>query len=247
MGLVRGNNEDNFYINGRYKEDITEPFSRITDHARRDEYLYAVCDGMGGEDCGEEAALTAVETLAQYEKAGFDGKLAAYVSRTNQLICEKMKRMGGARIGTTLALLYIKDNQAMSCNLGDSRTYLFRDCKLRQLSKDHTQAQRLVDLGLLKQNEAKKHKDRNKLTQHLGIFPNELVIEPYISEMITLMQGDVFLLCSDGLTDMVSDDGIARVLLSEAEAETMSEMLVEQAIQNGGKDNVTIIVVQVKG
>ena len=149
-------------------------------------------------------------------------------------------------MGTTLALLYINDGKAIAYNIGDSRAYLFRKNKLIQLSEDHTQAQRLVDMGLLKKSAAANHKDKHKLTQHLGIFPDELIIEPYKSQEINIKQNDIFLLCSDGLTDMLSDDDITVILSNKQEGiGTLAKRLISKALEKGGKDNVTIVLSKV--
>jgi len=246
IGLVRENNEDNYYINGKYKADCNVDTEGFVDRKQRDSYLYAVCDGMGGESFGELASMLAVKSLAEYQLTDIRGTISGYIRKANKLICDEIVKNNGIRSGTTLALLYIYDNKAISYNIGDSRIYLLRDGDLYLLSEDHTEAQRLVKMGIIKPEEAGSHKSRNKLTQHFGIFPDELVIEPFVSEEVKLRKNDIFLLCSDGLTDMVSEDDIADILSLEGKDTTdMVKKLASKTQENGSKDNVTIIVVKV--
>jgi len=246
IGLVRSNNEDNYYVNGKYKTDSSVATEGYVDTAHRDSYLYAVCDGMGGEKYGELASMIAVQTLAQYQSTDICQTINKYINNANKFICEEIKKNNGVRSGTTLALLYIRNNKAISYNIGDSRIYFFRDGDLYLMSDDHTEAQRLVKIGALNQEDASKHKSRNMLTQHLGISPDELIIEPYVSEVVKLKKNDILLLCSDGLTDMVSDDDIADILWqSDASTTDLVKELAANTQANGGKDNATIIVIKV--
>lgn len=114
---------------------------------------------------------------------------------------------------------------------------------LTQLSVDHTQAQMLLEQGIITPEQALTHRDRHVLTQHLGIFPEEMVVEPHCAEPVELKEGDIFLLCSDGLTDMLSDDEICAVLLGETALEVKAHALINAALANGGRDNVTVVLV----
>lgn len=246
VGNVRDNNEDNFYVNENYKKSTSTLTEYYEESNIREQYIYAVCDGMGGEELGEAASMVAVKTLALYQETDIKSNIMNYIQEANKLICDEIEKNDGVRMGTTLALLYINDGKAIAYNIGDSRAYLFRKNKLIQLSEDHTQAQRLVDMGLLKKSAAANHKDKHKLTQHLGIFPDELIIEPYKSQEINIKQNDIFLLCSDGLTDMLSDDDITVILSNKQEGiGTLAKRLISKALEKGGKDNVTIVLSKV--
>jgi serine/threonine protein phosphatase PrpC len=244
VGKVRGNNEDNFYANGKTLSDSGgEPLPLC---GTADGFgCFAVCDGMGGAEFGEVASDIAVRELARREVppgGAAEDWCRAYAEAANDKICAEIKARDGIRMGTTLALLVIGGGKATVCNIGDSRVYLARDGQMTQLSADHTQMRRMIDNGVLTPEKAKTHPDRHKLTQHLGIFPRELLIEPYIAAGMPVKNGDIFLLCSDGLTDMLSDAEIAGILLqNNAPGEAAAE-LVRAALQNGGKDNVTVIV-----
>ena len=246
IGMVRRTNEDNYYVNGKHKSNFGVETEGYSDSKQRDAYLYAVCDGMGGENFGELASMIAVMVLKKYQDTDIRKTLKNYIDTANKLICKEITKNNGARIGTTLALLYLYGNKVFSCNIGDSRTYLLRNDDLYLLSEDHTEAHRLVKMGIINQDEVSTHKSRNKLTQHLGIFPDELVIEPYISEEIELYQDDILMICSDGLTDMVSDDDIADCLaMPDLSTTEMVKLLAAKTQAGGGKDNATIIVIRV--
>lgn len=242
-GRIRENNEDNYFVCGKYKKDVL--LNRLgTEHTEAcNEYLYAVCDGMGGEEFGERASLIAVETLNEYwQNKCFN--INDYVKKTNDTICDEIENNNGTRMGTTLAVLYIKNNIAHAYNIGDSRIYLFRKNKLEQISKDHTQTERLVRMNIITPEEAKTHPERHKLTQHLGIYPEEMLIEPFESE-ISVNVGDVFLLCSDGITDVLCDEEIGEILGNDNSAKECLKLLILKAIKKGGTDNITAVIVKV--
>lgn len=249
VGKVRESNEDNFFLNGKTLNGKTQG-TAIESHQTKDG-LFAVCDGMGGEAQGELAAAIAVISLGEYyyqalkQERAFDKWFGDYVMKANAQICAEIEKNSGKRMGTTFAVLSIQDQQAYSANIGDSRVYLFRGGQIRQLSKDHTQARRLIDMGILTEEEGKTHPERHKLTQHLGIFPEEMIIEPFFAPPVQLEAGDVFLLCSDGLTDMVEDEEIQEILSRHENPRDAARSLMDIALENGGKDNVSLIISKV--
>ena len=167
------------------------------------------------------------------------------VSRTNASVCAAKEAVGSSRAGTTLAALSIENGQAMAYGVGDSRVYLLRDDRFVQLTVDHTVVQCLVEMGCLTQEEAKTHPDRNKITQYIGNDDKFIVFEPSFSETLTLQDGDIFLLCSDGLTDMVEDACLKNFLQTELQPETQCGRLIQAALENGGRDNTTVMVVRI--
>jgi len=245
VGSVRENNEDNYYLCGHYKHETTQTEKSDTVVDALDECLFSVCDGMGGEELGELASLIAVSTLREFESR-FDSQVGRYVANANRLICNEIMTHGGKRIGTTFAALYVRDGTAHAYNIGDSRIYAFRDNELVQISKDHTHVQNLVNMGVLSETAARTHPERHKLTQHFGIFPEEMVIEPHASEPFCVKSGDIFLLCSDGLTDMLSDAEISDVLRTKCSLEDREQMLLSAALARGGVDNITLILAEMK-
>jgi protein phosphatase len=205
--------------------------------------LFAVADGMGGEANGEFASLAAVQALRSCCLEKGRTAVSRCFSRANAVICREIERTG-QKMGSTLATLYIDNRKATVCNIGDSRVYLLRNNHLTQISTDHTQVQQMVDLGILTLDEAKDHPNRHVLTQHLGIHECDMIIQPTFSEELQLEAGDTFLLCSDGLTDMVKEN-VIQVVLSTGIPEEQAQELVDEALRNGGKDNVTVLVVKV--
>ena len=245
VGRIRANNEDNFYLQGKIREDVSLLEAEAAGQFVSDRFLAAAADGMGGEDRGELASLLAVQSLkpCTWDQAGSTAEES--IRRANAAVCEEMERHGG-RMGSTLTALYMDQGKALCCNIGDSRCYLLREGALTQLSTDHSKAENLIRLGVLTPEQAARHPSRHQLTQHLGIFPEEMVIEPAFSEPVTLQDGDRFLLCSDGLTDMVSEEAIARQLASPGSPEEQAEQLIRMALEAGGRDNVTVLTVQVE-
>jgi len=249
MGNVRKNNEDNLYLNGIFLTADTRDISAsFISEYNNETLVYGVFDGMGGEALGEEASLLAASSVHEIRQSpAFDQNpeqhICAAIELANDRICDKMRETGERRIGTTFASVIIKNDTVRAFNVGDSRIYLFRDGVLSQLSVDDTNGQRLLNMGVITPEQLATHPDRHKLTQHLGIFKDEMTIEPHISSEIPLMAGDKILICSDGLTDMVNDRDIAAILSVPASAVDTTQTLVTQALANGGRDNVTAMVI----
>jgi len=243
MGRVRRNNEDNFYLCGRIKQDPDKTEDYAENCVQSGRYLFAVCDGMGGTQHGEIAAGIAVRTLQDFADC-FDPKFSAYIETANRLICEETKARSARRMGTTLAALSICGETARCYNIGDSRIYLFRSGRLIQISEDHTQVQMMLRHGLISADAAADHPGRHVLTQHLGILPEEMIIEPYAADEIQLKSGDIFLLCSDGLTDMLTDGDIAGILSENGRLKDKALSLIASALDSGGVDNTTVLLVK---
>ena len=244
-GLLRNENQDNLYINGTYRGDIADRSVLRYGDEVRDRGLYAVADGMGGEEHGELASVMVVRQMSAVDVACGSRGVLEYLEERNTEVCDLITENGGARIGTTFAGLCVNDKLADVINIGDSRVYFLRGSEFVQVSRDHTSVRQMVDLGLITKEAARFHPDQHKLTQHIGIFPSELLIEPYTT-CIKLKKNDLFLLCSDGLTDMVDDYAIESVLKSALTLDEKTEALYEAAVHNGGRDNVTILLVEVK-
>lgn len=244
VGLLRENNEDNFFLNGTLRQNLQQKTAQLHHRGSDKSALFAVADGMGGEENGELAALVTVQNLRGCSIAEVRRQSQQSIGTTNALICDEI-RSSGRRMGSTLAALYIDGRSAICCNVGDSRVYLFRQDRLEQLSIDHTQVQQMVRSGLITPQEARTHKRRHVLTQNIGIFPEEMELEPAYSRTVRLQAGDLFLLCSDGLTDMADDERIAAVLRDGGTPEFMAGKLVQLALELGGRDNVTVLLVRV--
>ena len=252
VGKKRKVNQDNFYINGFINEE-QKHYILKSYFSSKSEQILCICDGMGGEKYGEVASYIAVKKLISYKDRysnlinRFDEHMNAYVQSANSAICTFIQENNGDRSGSTMALLCIspEKKEAVASNIGDSKVFLFRNNELKKISEDHNQAQSLVNIGLITEDEARTHKDKSKLTQHLGIFQDELVLEPYISDNIILEENDLFLICSDGLTDMLGYDAIEKILKDNLSLKDKCKKLVEKANENGGVDNTTVILAQI--
>lgn len=243
VGMLRQNNEDNFYLNGKYRDNVEQKHIDINENFNIKVFLSAVFDGMGGEEYGELASLEAAKCLSEYQNVKFDQIVARYINQANQAVCSKMYEVNSGRMGSTLAVVQIKKNKLNLCNVGDSPIYLFRNNQLKQLSVNHNEAQSLFDMGVISKEELKYSKKKHRLTQHLGIFEHEMILEPFVLENMQLENQDYILLCSDGLTDMVDEEEISYILSGKEDVRYKAEMLVNTALENGGKDNVTVMLI----
>ncbi|MBR0208921.1 MAG: serine/threonine-protein phosphatase [Oscillospiraceae bacterium] len=242
MGKVRANNEDNFYFCGSFlpADNRALPTVLTAETSAEGELCTAVFDGMGGEQFGELASYAAAHEMKERLVAGawHDSDARASLHHLtlalNAAVLDKAQEMLTRHMGSTLAGLFFRRGTAWAFNLGDSRIYLGRGGVLRQLSVDHVDARPHLS-----------GKGKGSLTQYLGIDEEEFVVEPAISA-VELHEGDCFLVCSDGLTDMLSDDEILASLLGARSAETAVEKLIAQALERGGRDNVTVIVCMIR-
>lgn len=197
---------------------------------------------MGGEEAGETAsyiaALTVKERFGSFMKQmRFPQKFLENIClEMNDAVCLEAASLGCRRMGSTIVSLLFVPDGVYICNIGDSRAFRFRNNELVQLSKDHT------DFELLSLNENSKRKPR--LTQHLGIFPDELILEPFIDKT-HFEKGDQYLLCSDGLTDMLTNVEISEIMQNHKNTRQCVKHLSDKAIENGGKDNITVIICKV--
>lgn len=251
VGMKRKSNQDNFYVNG-FVNKSNKQFLLKKFLSSKKEQILCICDGMGGEKNGDVASFIAVESLDKYRKkysnlfSRFDEHMNAYVQSANKNICTYIKNNDGERMGTTMVTICIspENDEAVVANVGDSKAYLYRNEVMKKISEDHNQAQSMVNIGIISEEEARTHKDKSKLTQYLGIFQNEMLIEPFLSDNIIMRKNDIFLLCSDGLTDMLENREIENVLKQKNGIKYKAKKLVDIANRKGGKDNITIILAQ---
>lgn len=248
-GRIRQNNEDNFCLDGKIMVlkdmDAGGLFKLKTDSAQR---VFAVCDGMGGTAAGEEASYAAVNTIARnrsiiqsYDKPNTLVKLVRNLSD----VVHNVGKRRNARSGCTLTMCLLNNETIRLVHVGDSRIYLSRGDELKQMTEDHSEVQRMISLGILTPEEAKEHPKRHVINQYLGISSEDEMIDPGITDPLPLKTGDRYLLCSDGLTDMVPDEEIQRLLAQSATAAQACDSLVNLALKNGGKDNVTVMCLYV--
>ncbi len=229
VGMVRENNEDSFYV--------------------REPYLFAVADGMGGHAAGEIASRSTLKAFSAATlelRRGFQGDASTILKEAFFRANEHVYKMATsneayAGMGTTMTALYIQDDgTAYAAHIGDSRLYLFRHSTLMQVTKDHTYISQLLDEKRISREEALQHPQRHMLLRAIGVEEEiELDVIPFSVEA-----GDRLLLCTDGLSDMLTEMEITDIMLQE-ELEDVGDALISKALDNGGRDNVTLVLVEV--
>jgi len=236
VGLVRTNNEDRGFYKSPPDGDVAEQKGT----------LVVVADGMGGASAGEVAADLAVRLIpeAYYASTTEPGlalkqSLEAASSAIYRQAQEDLTLRG---MGTTCVALAIRRSEAFMAYVGDSRLYLLRDGQFYQLTDDHSVVNEMVRQGLLTREQARNHEERNVLSLSMGGRP-EISASGW-DEPMSLREGDRFLLCSDGLHDLVSDERM-RLIVAEFPPEEATLRLIEAAKQGGGHDNITAAIVHV--
>jgi serine/threonine protein phosphatase PrpC len=206
--------------------------------------LWAVADGMGGHQAGDVASQATIEALAAIPAAASGyallGAVQDALQETNRRLLAQASLIGpGAIIGTTVVVLLIRDGHFACLWAGDSRVYRWRDHRLEVVTHDHSVAQEMIDRGEITAEDARSHAHANLITRALG------VTEPLQPDRIhgAIEPGDLFMLCSDGLTGAVTDAEIAEILAAHA-LEAAADALVARALEHGAKDNLTLVLVQ---
>jgi serine/threonine protein phosphatase PrpC len=230
IGHVRALNEDAFF------------YQKLSDGE-----LFVVCDGMGGHNGGDIASNAAVRYIHEYfnnnpnsnpeitirEAIKFANQQIYYLSRTNK---------GHIGMGTTAVVLFIQLNSIYIAHAGDSRIYVVNNKKLLKLTKDHSVVQEMVDKGIIKEEDAESHPRKNEITQALGIRE---FIEPTVATGIRSKKGDRFILCSDGLSGLISHDLFESTVNSNNNPHECAIKLVDFAKKAGGHDNITVQIVDI--
>ena len=204
--------------------------------------LFAVADGMGGAQAGEVASRLAASAFREFREAdelGPEERLEAIIHEANRRIYERARTDAEASgMGTTVTAALLEDGRIAIGHVGDSRAYRIRRDELEQLTQDHSLVADLVRSGRLTAEEAETHPQRSVITRALGTDP-EVDVDKFT---VDVAPGDVFLLCSDGLTTMVDDATIARTVRESPSLENAGKALVKAANRNGGEDNVTVVL-----
>lgn len=224
VGRVRTGNEDSYFV---------------------DSPLFVIADGMGGHAAGDVASATAVEVIQNTRSqitADDPATLSTAVREANRAIWAKSSNDPNlSGMGTTCTLILVDGSRAEVAHVGDSRAYLFHDGVLRQITDDHTLVGRLVREGKLQPEEAARHPQRSMITRALGV-DEDVEVDQF---SLDLSDGDRLVICSDGLSGMVSEDEMASVLHEVRDPQGVADRLVDQANEAGGEDNITVIVVDV--
>lgn len=240
VGKIRANNEDNFWCCGESLPAQNFGTSGIFagNASQKTLPVLAVFDGMGGESCGEVAAETAVREFGRFYGENRE-KLKKFPEEFLEEVCDSMNRQVVrygeenriGSMGTTTAFAAFSRDGVYVGNLGDSRVYCSEKDRFRQISVDHVIGRSFLG--------------KPPLTQYLGIMEEGLVLEPCITKHPYVV-GNRYLLCSDGMTDMLSDGEIADILTREIPLEETVSVLLERVLEKGGRDNVTIILCEIK-
>jgi len=246
IGLLRHNNEDSYLVVDQY-----------CTHYDLDKFglFFVIADGMGGHAAGEIASKMACEEAvsayyngdAIFQESGDESESKVWrLEQTLWSVHNKIVNFAREHdelrgMGTTLSALVLTNDKAFIAHVGDSRIYRFRNHSCERMTIDHTENQVLIDMGKIQSEEESNHCYRHIITQALG-GNGDLV--SVFTRMESVQRDDVFLLCTDGLHDLVTDHEIEKILIEHSLSQAISDELVQAAIRKGGHDNVTVIVIQ---
>ena len=228
IGLIREENEDALFINPAQQ-------------------LFIVADGMGGHNAGEVASQMACQVIPECLQENISLKdtlstlVGACLEAHNRICSEASSQPELNGMGTTAEVLWIREDRAYFAHVGDSRIYLFREGRLRQLTEDQSLVNKYLREGLITRQDARYSLMRNVVLQALG-GPEEL--KPETGEVL-LEEDDVLLICTDGLTDLLEDEEIEEILHSESDLNSQANLLCDTALDRGGKDNITVVLIRV--
>ena len=236
-GCVRESNEDS----GRHIQP-NDPETRLSKGT-----LTIVADGMGGHASGEVASEMAVEIISElyYANNGLEPREAlrnAIEIANEEIYGASTTADEYAGMGTTLVTLVVQNDTAFCAHVGDSRLYRFRNGALEMVTIDHSQVMEMVTYGIITMEQARHHDDKNVILRAVGTQPS---VDVDVSDEFGVAAGDIFLLCSDGLSDMLEDSEIGAILLAETDMHAAAEKLIEAAKVNGGHDNITAGIVKI--
>lgn len=205
--------------------------------------LFIVADGMGGHNAGDFASKYAVETVVREIKGSVETKTFRIIGKAvriaNELIRERAKEdINLYGMGTTIVIASIENHQLQIANVGDSRLYVIND-EIRQITRDHSLVEEMVRMGGMTPETARNHPDKNIITRAVGA--RDSVEVDFFTE--DLNRGDIVLMCSDGLTNMLRDEEIKQIVNGEGTLEERAKALILKANENGGKDNIAVILI----
>ena len=229
------------------KRQLNQDFVYSTDEAvGKLNNLYIVADGMGGHNAGDFASKYAVETVVREIKGSVETKpfriLGKSIRVANELIRLKAREniaLNG--MGTTIVVASIdEEHQLEVANVGDSRLYIIRDNEIRQITRDHSLVEEMVRMGGMNRESARNHPDKNIITRAIGAR-DSIEVDFFQEE---LNENDLVLMCSDGLTNMLTDEEILNICNSKSDLNDIANELIDQANKNGGKDNIAVVLIR---
>ena len=207
--------------------------------------VFIVADGMGGHNAGDYASRYAVETVVEEIGASFEKNpvkiMGRAIDKANAMIRQRAREdvsLNG--MGTTMVIATCMGRYLEVANVGDSRLYVVHENRIEQVTQDHSLVEEMVRMGGIDRASARNHPDKNIITRAIGA--RDYIEADFFN--LELQTGDMILLCSDGLTNMIEDDVIYRILTNGRSLKNRVEELVETANQNGGKDNISVIVIE---
>ena len=207
--------------------------------------LFLVADGMGGHNAGDYASRYTIETIVDEISKSNDESpvfvLEKAITRANSLIRQKSEEeteLNG--MGTTVVAATIEGNKLCVANVGDSRLYIINNREIRQITRDHSLVEEMVRMGGLKREMARNHPDKNIITRAIGALDD---VDVDFFE-VRLNKGDTILMCSDGLSNMIEDEEIRMIMQGQRDIVEKAESLVKAANNNGGKDNIAVVLVE---
>lgn len=207
--------------------------------------IFLVADGLGGHQAGEVASRLAIDSVVNYclstIEDNFPKLLSDAFDHANDMVCEYSKQNNQTlEMGTTLVGVTILEEKYIFANVGDSRAYIFRNGTLKKITKDHSFVQDLLDCGLITEEQAFHHESRNKITRAIGM-EEKMEADIYT---VTAMEDDIIMLCTDGLTNYVLREEMAEVMKMEKGLKEMAKRLIDTALDNGARDNITVVLVK---
>lgn len=207
--------------------------------------LFLVADGMGGHAAGDYASRFTVEKIVEYitksERKEPVAVIKEAVDDANRLLMREASADSDKQgMGTTIVAATVVEEKLYAANVGDSRLYVINHEGITQITRDHSLVEEMVRLGEMNKEEAKDHPDKNIITRAIGVFP-EVSVDFFETGLRT---EDTVLMCSDGLTNMIEDEEIKRIILGQRDIVEKAEKLIETANKNGGRDNITVVLIE---
>lgn len=230
VGRRRADNQDFIYASD-------QPVGNLSN-------LMVVADGMGGHNAGDLASRYTVETMVDFIEKSDEKRpiplLSTAIHQANEFVMEKAKADRALEgMGTTVVAATMQDGYLYVANVGDSRLYLI-DHEIEQITRDHSLVEEMIRVGEIQRKDARSHPDRNVITRAVGV--REPVRIDFFD--VKLEPGDKILLCSDGLTNMVEDEDILRIVKKSGSIKEAAQKLVNEANKNGGKDNISVVLAE---
>lgn len=230
IGAIRQENQDCFFTSEM-------PVGNLPN-------LFIVADGMGGHVGGKQASHTAMQVAIEYVKQAEKMEplelLTQAICEANKVVYQEARIQNMEGMGTTFVAAAIDNNQLYVANVGDSRLYIDAPAYLKQITKDHSLVEEMVRMGELDRDNARTHEKKNVITRAVGVS-EEIKVDVFEVE---LQEEEQVVMCTDGLTNMVEDEKIHYILNSQKDVIEKVDKLVETANKNGGKDNITVVVIE---